>query len=59
MIIKISAGAIAEIVIEEASEVADAMDLVRAMIANGITVAKIVKPKTRQEAARDQCRSSQ
>ena len=53
MIIKmISAGDIAEITIEEA---ADAMDLVRAMIANGVTVAKIVKTKTRWEAARDQC----
>ena len=50
MIIKISAGDIAEIIIEETSEVADAMDLVRAMIANGVPAAKItnsgeLKPK--------------
>ena len=47
MIIRISAGDIAVITIEEAAEVADAMDLVRAMIAHSITVAKIVKTKTR------------
>ena len=41
MIIRISAGDITEITIEEAAEVADAMDLVRAMIANGVTAAKI------------------
>jgi hypothetical protein len=46
MIIKIPAGDIAEIIVK-AAEVPDAMDLVRLLLAHGITVAKIVKTKTR------------
>jgi hypothetical protein len=45
MIIKIYDGRVVEIHIDLAEEIPDAMDLVRAMIANGVTAAKIVRTK--------------
>ena len=43
MIVKIYTDRMAEIIVEEATEVPDAMDLVLAMTESGITAAKIVK----------------
>jgi hypothetical protein len=42
-------GRMAEIIIQEASEVPDAMDLVRMLIAHCVTAAKIIKPQTAHE----------
>jgi hypothetical protein len=38
-------GRMAEIIVQEASEVRDAMDLVHMLIAHGVTAAKIIKRK--------------
>lgn len=50
MIVKIYTDRMAEIIVEEAAEVPDAMDLVRAMTMNGIVAAKIVKTQTAKES---------
>ena len=46
MIVKIYTDRMAEIIVEEATEVPDAMDLVRAMTMNGIVAAKIIRIQT-------------
>jgi plasmid maintenance system antidote protein VapI len=47
MIIRIyTNGRMAEIILEEASEVPDAIDLARMLIVHGATAAKIVKSKS-------------
>lgn len=49
MIVKIYTDRMAEIIVEEATEVPDAMDLVRAMTMNGIVAAKIIRIQTAKE----------
>ncbi len=56
MIVKIYTDRMAEIIVEEATEVPDAMDLVRVMLTNGITAAKIIKPKPGYRTTRDPSR---
>ena len=46
MIVKIYTDRMAEIIVEEATEVPDAMDLVCAMTMNGIVAAKIIRIQT-------------